>query len=63
MPPWKAIHFPLPAQFEPPCTNMILCLTGFQERDRDYVKVGIAFNNWIENNILMLQFALDSTIR
>jgi PAX-interacting protein 1 len=39
MPPWKAIHFPLPAQFEPPCTNMILCLTGFQDRDRDLVKV------------------------
>jgi len=38
MPPWKAIHFPLPAQFEPPCANMILTLTGFQERDRDYVK-------------------------
>eukprot|EP00092_Neocalanus_flemingeri_P028822 GFUD01031294.1.p1 GENE.GFUD01031294.1~~GFUD01031294.1.p1 ORF type:complete len:765 (+),score=231.03 GFUD01031294.1:287-2296(+) len=38
LPPWKAIHFPLPANFEPPCTNMILTLTGFEDRDRDYVK-------------------------
>ena len=38
MPPWKAIHFPLPANFEPPCLNMILTLTGFEDRDRDYVK-------------------------
>jgi hypothetical protein len=39
MAPWKAIHFPLPAQFEPPCTNMILTITGFEDRDRDYAKV------------------------
>jgi hypothetical protein len=38
LPPWKAIHFPLPATFEPPCANMILTLTGFEDRDRDYVK-------------------------
>merc|ERR1719412_2340413 len=38
LPPWKAIHFPLPANFEPPCVNMILTLTGFEDRDRDYVK-------------------------
>ena len=38
LPPWKAVHFPLPANFEPPCTNMILTLTGFEERDRDFVK-------------------------
>jgi len=38
LPPWKAIHFPLPANFEPPCNNMILTLTGFEDRDRDYVK-------------------------
>ena len=38
LPPWKAIHFPLPANFEPPCLNMILTLTGFEDRDRDYVK-------------------------
>ena len=38
LPPWKAIHFPLPANFEPPCANMILTLTGFEDRDRDYVK-------------------------
>ena len=45
MPPWKAIHFPLPGQFEPPCTNMILCLTGFQDRDRDLVKVSLSFHH------------------
>ena len=38
LPPWKAVHFPLPANYEPPCTNMILTLTGFEERDRDFVK-------------------------
>jgi len=38
LPPWKAIHFPLPANFEPPCNNMILTVTGFEDRDRDYVK-------------------------
>merc|ERR1719471_450771 len=37
-PPWKAVHFPLPANFEPPCTNMILTMTGFEDRDRDFVK-------------------------
>ena len=35
IPPWKAIHFPLPSQFEPPCTNMILTTTGF---DMDLIK-------------------------
>jgi hypothetical protein len=43
MAPWKAIHFPLPAQFEPPCTNMILTITGFEDRDRDYAKVRESF--------------------
>lgn len=38
MPPWKAIHFPLPANFDRPCENMILTLTGFEGRDRDWVK-------------------------
>merc|ERR1719322_1729454 len=38
LPPWKAVHFPLPANFEPPCSNMILTLTGFEDRDRDFVK-------------------------
>eukprot|EP00093_Oithona_nana_P001783 01783.XXX_4517_412_1 [CDS] Oithona nana genome sequencing. len=38
LPPWKAIHFPLPANFERPCENMILTLTGFEGRDRDWVK-------------------------
>ena len=38
LPPWKAVHFPLPANFEPPCTNMILTITGFEDRDRDFVK-------------------------
>jgi len=38
LPPWKAVHFPLPAGFEPPCTNMVITLTGFENRDRDYVK-------------------------
>ena len=37
-PPWKAVHFPLPANFEPPCTNMILTMTGFEDRDRDFVR-------------------------
>ena len=40
LPPWKAIHFPLPPLFEPPCTNMILTITGFEDRERDYAKVG-----------------------
>jgi len=38
LPPWKAIHFPLPANFDRPCENMILTLTGFGGRDRDWVK-------------------------
>lgn len=38
LPPWKAIHFPLPANFDKPCENMILTLTGFEGRDRDWVK-------------------------
>jgi len=38
LPPWKAVHFPLPSSFEPPCANMILTITGFKDRDRDYVK-------------------------
>jgi len=38
LPPWKAVHFPLPAGFEPPCNNMIIALTGYENRDRDYVK-------------------------
>ena len=38
LPPWKAVHFPLPANFEPPCTNMILTTTGFQRRDKDFIK-------------------------
>merc|ERR550532_3299686 len=38
IPPWKAIHFPLPANFDRPCENMILTLTGFGGRDRDWVK-------------------------
>jgi len=38
MPPWKAVHFPLPKDFEPPCENMIVALTGFEGRDRDFIK-------------------------
>ena len=38
LPPWKAVHFPLPAIFDPPCTNMILTTTGFQRRDKDFIK-------------------------
>ncbi|TRY70007.1 hypothetical protein TCAL_05287 [Tigriopus californicus] len=41
-PPWKAIHFPLPPNFTPPCENMILTLTGFVDRNRDWVKDMIA---------------------
>ena len=41
LPPWKAIHFPLPANFDRPCENLILTLTGFEGRDRDWVKVMI----------------------
>ncbi|CAB4063821.1 PAXIP1 [Lepeophtheirus salmonis] len=37
-PPWKAIHFPLPINFEKPCENMLLTLTGFEGRNRDWVK-------------------------
>ena len=38
LPPWKAVHFPLPANFDPPCTNMILTTTGFEGRDKDFIK-------------------------
>ena len=38
VPPWKGIHFPLPANFDEPCKHMILTLTGFDGRDRDWVK-------------------------
>lgn len=38
LPPWKGVHFPLPANFDRPCENMILTLTGFEGRDRDWVK-------------------------
>lgn len=41
-PPWKAIHFPLPPNFVPPCENMIITLTGFVDRNRDWVKDLIA---------------------
>merc|ERR1719319_2065666 len=43
LPPWKAVHFPLPAGFEPPCNNMVIALTGYENRDRDYVKDMIKF--------------------
>ena len=35
LPPWRAVHFPLPTIFDPPCTNMILTTTGF---DMDLIK-------------------------
>ena len=38
VPPWKGVHFPLPANFDEPCKHMILTLTGFEGRDRDWVK-------------------------
>ena len=38
LPPWRAVHFPLPAIFDPSCTNMILTTTGFQRRDKDFIK-------------------------
>ena len=38
LPPWKAVHFPLPANFEQPCSNMILTTTGFEGRDKDFIK-------------------------
>ena len=38
LPPWRAVHFPLPAIFDPPCTNMILTTTGFESRDKDFIK-------------------------
>ena len=37
-PPWKAVHFPLPPNFSPPCENFLLCMTGFEGRDRDWIK-------------------------
>ena len=38
VPPWKGVHFPLPSNFDEPCKHMILTLTGFEGRDRDWVK-------------------------
>ena len=38
VPPWKGVHFPLPANFDEPCKHMILTITGFEGRDRDWVK-------------------------
>ena len=38
VPPWKGVHFPLPADFDEPCKHMILTITGFEGRDRDWVK-------------------------
>ena len=37
-PPWRAVHFPLPAVQLTDTTNMELTLTGFEEQERDYVK-------------------------
>ena len=55
LPPWKAVHFPLQANFEPPCTNMILTLTGFEGRDRDFIKdmikmVGATFTGYFSKH-------------
>ena len=38
LPPWKAIHFPIPTDARLPIDNMTLTITGFEGRDRDYVK-------------------------
>ena len=38
LPPWRAVHFPLPAIFDPPCINKILTTTGFERRDKDFIK-------------------------
>ncbi len=41
LPPWKAVHFPLPAGFAPPCENFLLTVTGFADSDREWVKLMI----------------------
>ena len=37
-PPWRAVHFPLPAVQQTDTARMELAITGFEEQERDYVK-------------------------
>ena len=43
-PPWRAVHFPLPAEQQTDTSRMKLAITGFEDQERDYVKdmIGLA---------------------
>jgi len=37
-PPWRGVHFPLPAVQRTDCSDMSFTVTGFKDQQRDYVK-------------------------